>query len=514
MNPARRESHKAPVEIETHPILKQARAEDAVSVLEVGSWALQSGLHAEALTLAEAALRLHPHNVHLWHLSGLLHRSLEEPDAALQAFAKASELAPDDPMIATARAITTHEAGLPALPLLERARDLAPEDELLLLARASAQMAAGGIDEAIEELERRLDRKPGWIEGHSCAAKLRWLRGERDSFTHSFQIAVTAVPRDMSLWRAYIETLLGSDLYAQALAVIRQGRAAAGAHPIFEAAEAIATAELGQTEAADRLFSRLPLARNIFLLVPYVRHLLRSGRPEPAFRAAEAGLAHDPQQRLWPYVAAGWRLGGDPRWEWLEGDPRFIGVYDLGNRLPALDRLAERLRVRHAVRHQPLHQSVRGGSQTDGNLFALADPEIKALRRAMVECVEAHVAQLPPVRKGHPLLIEKRSPIRFAGSWSVRLTGGGHHASHTHPAGWLSSALYIGLPEEKDRGAGEAGWLAVGEVTELGLGLPPLRMVEPKPGRLVLFPSTMWHATRPFAAGERLTVAFDVAQPR
>ena len=38
-------------------------------------------------------------------------------------------------------------------------------------------------------------------------------------------------------------------------------------------------------------------------------------------------------------------------------------------------------------------------------------------------------------------------------------------------------------------------------------------MIEPKPGRLVLFPSTMWHGTEPFAAGERLTVAFDVARP-
>ncbi|MBK9588986.1 MAG: hypothetical protein IPO50_10640 [Sphingomonadales bacterium] len=36
------------------------------------------------------------------------------------------------------------------------------------------------------------------------------------------------------------------------------------------------------------------------------------------------------------------------------------------------------------------------------------------------------------------------------------------------------------------------------------------RLIEPKPGRLVMFPSTMWHGTVPFDAGERLTVAFDV----
>ena len=48
---------------------------------------------------------------------------------------------------------------------------------------------------------------------------------------------------------------------------------------------------------------------------------------------------------------------------------------------------------------------------------------------------------------------------------------------------------------------------------ELRLPLEPFRTIEPKPGRLALFPSTMWHGTYPFDAGERLTVAFDVATP-
>jgi hypothetical protein len=35
--------------------------------------------------------------------------------------------------------------------------------------------------------------------------------------------------------------------------------------------------------------------------------------------------------------------------------------------------------------------------------------------------------------------------------------------------------------------------------------------VAPQPGRLVLFPSMLWHGTVPFSArAERLTIAFDV----
>jgi hypothetical protein len=74
--------------------------------------------------------------------------------------------------------------------------------------------------------------------------------------------------------------------------------------------------------------------------------------------------------------------------------------------------------------------------------------------------------------------------------------------------------LYVSLPQ---RGVGDpehAGWFTVGEPQdELGVELPPRREIEPKPGQLVLFPSWMWHGTVPFAAGERLTVAFDVRPP-
>jgi hypothetical protein len=106
----------------------------------------------------------------------------------------------------------------------------------------------------------------------------------------------------------------------------------------------------------------------------------------------------------------------------------------------------------------------------------------------------------------------RSGPIwRSPGGW---LRGAGHHTNHIHPQGWLSSAFYVSVASQELMGPAPAGWLALGEPpAELGLDLPPLRMIEPKPGRLVLFPSIMWHGTVPFAGGERLSVAFDVAPP-
>jgi hypothetical protein len=291
---------------------------------------------------------------------------------------------------------------------------------------------------------------------------------------------------------------------------VLRGRELAGDHPLFDANEAVCRAELGQSAAAERLFARFAGTDDWTLRVRHVRHLLRTGRPAEAAALAETMLGTPAADPFWPYLSIAWRLLGDPRWEWLEGDERFVGVYDLD--LPSLDALAARLRTLHRTTHQ---QSVRGGTQTQGTLFSRIEPEIRTLRAAVVEAVEAHIAQLPPVRPDHPLLGLKRGGrVRFSGSWSVRLTGGGHHANHIHPAGWFSSALYVGLPEPGTLGADRAGWLTLGEPqAELGLDLPPFRRIEPKPGRLVLFPSTLWHGTVPFEAGERLTVAFDVARP-
>jgi tetratricopeptide (TPR) repeat protein len=493
--------------------LRAASPDDADAVFRAAALAVKNGYEDEALPLLDQAAALHPGDARIWQIIGLAHRNREDLAPAVAAFEKSAALAPRDPLIVHSLARTSLEAGLPAIELFDRALRLAPDDDWVRLGRLAAQYAEDQVDQSIADLKERLGRQPLWLAGHGALARLRWLSGEREDFASSYEAAAAASPRDIMVWREWADTLMHANRHEEVLALIARGRAAAGANPVFDAFEALAAAEQGRIGDADRLFAALGPIGHVTMAARYMRHLLRAGRPKEAAAFAEPWLAGEQPDLVWPYVASAWRLSDDPRWEELEGDERLVGVYDIRDRIPSLPELAERLRGLHLALGQPLEQSVRGGTQTDGPLFSRIEPEIRALRAAIVAAVEEHIAQLPPPKKGHPTLLGRPGKVRFAGSWSVRLPGAGFHSNHVHPAGWISSAFYVALPEAM--GDDRQGWLTLGQPqAELGLDLAPFRTIEPKPGRLVLFPSTMWHGTIPFAEGERLTVAFDVARPQ
>lgn len=491
----------------TSPQMTTIAFDQAIAAFEAG----------ERETLVEplaAAVRSGSGDPRLWHLHGLVLRELGRRDEALPSLRKAAEMAPTSVKIAHALARTLCEAGLPSIQAYGNALRLAPGDTEIVAGLASAFVAEGEPASAIEGLEKILSRSPHWVPGHSLLVKLRWAQGDRETFTRSLEQAVQQQPLNLQLWREWIIALSHAEQWQQMLDVIASGRRAVGDHALFDINEAIVHAELGDTERAEALFAPFAGIDDASVQVRRVRHYLRSGQPEKADKVLSQWL-HGPNGFMfWPYASLAWRLLDDPRWQWLEGDDRFVGVYDIADRMPPLETLAETLRKLHTLSGQPLEQSLRGGTQTDGDLFKHVDPVLVQLREAIRATVAEHVRQLPAPDESHPLLGPPREPIRFSGAWSVWLREKGYHANHVHPAGWISSAFYIVLPP--DVGENDSGVLTLGDPSAPTFKLPlePFRKIEPKPGRLVLFPSYMWHGTRPFGEGERMTVAFDVGVPQ
>lgn len=469
--------------------------------------ALASGEEAALVDRLEAAASV-TRDATLWQWTGLLHRSLDDHARAIEAFDRAARLAPRNAGIAHGSARVRFEAGLDARDAYERALTLASDNGEVLIGGFAARTAMGEGAAVSDDLAALLGRHPGWIAGHQQFAQVQALLGRSDQAAVSIDAALGHFPRDPALWQARLDLAVRREEFAAIPGLLAQGAGVALGLDSSALYAAIGASETGALEKADDHFAKVPVD-----LAPLwrLRFLLRCGRLDEALPLIDRMLAGPERAETWPYAHAAWRMAGDPRADWRLGTS--IRTFDLADELPPLDRVANVLRRLHDVSGEYLDQSVRGGTQTDGPLFSRIDPDLRAVRGVVLGAVDRYRRDLAPSDPNHPLLGPRRDRrLRFAGSWSVRLRPGGAHANHVHPQGWISSALYIALPgSDPDR----RGWLTLGQPqASLGLDLTPLRFVEPRPGRLVLFPSWLWHGTIPFHAGERLTIAFDIAPPR
>lgn len=170
----------------------------------------------------------------------------------------------------------------------------------------------------------------------------------------------------------------------------------------------------------------------------------------------------------------------------------------------------------HVFKRNPLHQSVIGGTQSAGNLFSHPSYALNKLKNHLLAALgkvmdQNYFDEIAPVQ------VSKRHLGKFQveSSWSILLKGSGHHKPHVHSKGWLSCVYYLEVPDEIETSSNtsdKSGWLALGRP---GVGVPysavPELYIAPAVGKLIIFPSYIWHETLPFKSNQpRITVAFDL----
>lgn len=396
-----------------------------------------------------------------------------------------------------------------ALSAIERAMALglrAPETQMM---HAHLLGDHGRFDEAVSAYRRALDLRPDLTDAHETLARLLPQLGRGGEALDAYRAALARAPDRGMLWVSAMATAraLGDD--AQLLAWARAAEARFGSDTMIAVFAAWALSRQGDDAAARDMLTRAVVAEPDYAPAQAtLAHVLtRLGDARGAEAAALAATRLAPlDQSGWALLTVIWRLLDDPREVWLADYERLVMPIHLDIDAP---RLAACLEALHNTLAPPGDQSLRGGTQTRGNLFDRREPEIVRLSAAIRSEVEVRLATLP-ADPAHPFLSRNTTRIAFQGSWSVRLRGEGFHISHIHPQGWMSSAFYAALPSEMN-GGGDAGALAFGAPdAALGLDLPPRRIVRPAVGRLVIFPSYFWHGTLPFeSASPRLTAAFD-----
>ena len=247
---------------------------------------------------------------------------------------------------------------------------------------------------------------------------------------------------------------------------------------------------------------------------------LKSRDPQKASAMAQKALALAPlDQYALALQGSAWRVLGDERDEILNGYDDLIAVFDLEppegfSSIAAFhDELSAWLGDINPQTRAPLNQTLRGGSQTSGHLFHTGHELIDRLKTRISEAMRRYIEKIG-TDKAHPFRSRYGPSFRFTGSWSSRLTGGGYHVNHIHPEGWISSCYYVSVPEAVHDKSERQGWIKFGEPS-FDAGLVPRRAIQPVPGRLVLFPSYMWHGTNAFHDKHpRVTIAFDAVPVR
>jgi tetratricopeptide (TPR) repeat protein len=406
-----------------------------------------------------------------------------------------------------AEALEAHRRGAPeAVDLLEQALDLNQRDGRLLIAHAEAAVMADKPD-PVERLEQMVDLSPDWVEGQLALANLLFELGDEGRFTDHFAQALKRKPGNAGLWNAYIQALVGAGQHGKAADAAREARAHFDV-PVLKLIEANHAGAAGQVDRAGKLLAEVPEQLPEFPEVA-ARHFARIGEYGRALGFLDLLRARNPADvSSWALTELLWRKTSNPRAEWLSLHPAFIRAIDLEITADDISDLAKLLRGLHTSRGRPLGQSARGGTQTRGELFSRDEPQIRNLRDKIQAALDDYRDRLPLVDKSHPLLARRDERWVAEGGWSIRLQSSGYHVAHIHSAGLVSSACYVVVPP-KGSDARE-GQLEIGRPPDdLAIDLEPIASFAPQLGRLVLFPSFLYHGTRPFGSGERLSVAFD-----
>ena len=483
---------------------------------------LEQGRYDEAGTSFQRCLEIRPGDAASWLGLGNVFKQQDEFDQALQCYEKALALRDD-------YAEAHHNLGVclrvkqranDAIKHFETARGLGLDRAELYQNLGSARVDTLDIGGAIDAYRAAIQRNPEDIVSHRNLNTLLWEQELLDEHLKSYREALLRHPASEQLALAYAVALNQQEAYGDAERVLRQGLSHKPDSSDLKSLLAYAL------EGQDRWEQALQMHADTVATsgstanhrVSYARALLACRRPEEALLHAEQATRETPfNQRAIAYLGLCWRMLDDERDGILNDYGTFIRVYDVpaperfANAGEFNEQLGDTLNSLHLGKRHPPEQTLRGGTQTHGDLFDRRDPEIEELVDGLSLCIKDYIEQLPRHQE-HPLLLRRSERFNFAASWSVRLQRNGYHTMHVHPLGWISSAFYVQVPQDITGSGANGGGIKFGEPDiDLGSHGEARRVIQPATGRLVLFPSYMWHGTVPFAAHEpRMSVAFDV----
>ncbi|MES2295052.1 MAG: tetratricopeptide repeat protein [Pseudomonadota bacterium] len=407
-----------------------------------------------------------------------------------------------------------------ALTHNQRARSLNPGATMAYIHRGELLEQLGRNEEAITLYQDILMREPGNIDAHARLNALLYRLKRDDVFLRSFDAATARSVHPAALLVAKANFLMRADRAAEAEECFSRALVLEPKNIAAAMGRAAALSGQSNSDAAIHAFEQAIALQpdDVNVLNGFAATLLQAreaGRAEKSAKRALALRPHD--QTALALLGLSWRAQADGRDEQRNDYRDFVRVYDLEPPKGFADtatfhaELQDELQKLYRDDREHIDQTLRGGTRAaTSKLFGAGYRLVEMLRTRIDEALKRYIGEMA-CGEDHPFLARRGRSFTYSGSWSSRLSDCGFHLNHIHPAGWISSAYYVEVPDRQPADPA-GGHLKFGEPPwDIGLADPVRRIVEPVPGRLVLFPSYLWHGTIPFHGPKsRTTIAFDV----
>jgi uncharacterized protein (TIGR02466 family) len=338
--------------------------------------------------------------------------------------------------------------------------------------------------------------------------------GDFDGATASLRDAVAAAPQSAELQCRLAEVLLAQDMWEEALPHAEAALQIAPDHPRAMLAYLDLLILLRAYDKLDMPAVAALSDKSPHAMMMHAKALGSAGMLE----FCDSLLARNPRHTNARYrkAIALALLGREEEARGLVSVERLVETRELPTPAGYPDgdtfrqMLAREICANPTLSGDPRSKATRGGLQTR----SLRQPHavaVEALLGKIREAVDAYLERL--AAQGDEFALSRPARARLR-AWAVIYGGGGQQTPHVHPQGWITGVYYVSAPRGRGENAYRGPLVLGADIPIKGLAEPPwaTREIEPVPGRLVLFPSHVPHATVPPGGedGARICVTFDV----
>ncbi|RVQ64730.1 tetratricopeptide repeat protein [Croceicoccus ponticola] len=479
----------------------------------------QGATPGDAAPLVARLLSESPHDADVLTLAGIVAQRTGRADTAIANFRAARDADRGNPARHQNVAVALKNKGEfdAALAAFEEALALRPGHGATLANMGSCLLAANRVEEALAVLDRALDAAPDHADALNSRGVALARLGRHGQAVETYREALAVRP-------GHIETRLnlGDALSAlgkndDAAQIAKGVLADRPDHPRAANQLGLLREKAGDfAGAADALRQGFDPARpNHALGINMARCMIRAGQAEAALQVCERMLATSPSVTT-PLAMASVamdRMGAVDRRKALMGVDRFVTIHDIDavEGFAGMEgfnaALIAELRAHPTLTEEPEGLVTRQGRQS-GDLANDTTPAIAALAGIARDKLGAERDRLASIGGDHPFL--RAMPDRWSLTlWGTILRAGGEVGAHIHAPNWLSGVYYPDFranAEDANEGAFTIGPLPA----ELGEAVTAPDVIHPRTGRMILFPSYLWHGTLPFAGEDRISFAFDL----